>query len=88
MTGEFCLSDNTKRGRLINLAKEISSNSDNILYFKNVVINYHCIDGQLTVAESYSNNSTSMNLKKQLPLLLREIAMNIKLPILLISMVF
>lgn len=61
--GEFCLSDNNKTGRLIDLAKEISSNSDGILYFKDVVVNYYCDGGQLKAEAGYDGHSTIYSLK-------------------------
>lgn len=46
--GEFCLSDNTKNGRLIELVNEVSRKSGDIIYFDNVRIEYACNEGKLS----------------------------------------
>lgn len=46
--GEFCLSDNTKNGRLVELISTISSKKDDILFFDEVIINYSCDEGSLS----------------------------------------
>jgi hypothetical protein len=48
ITGEFCLSDNKKSGRLVELINAISDKKDEILFFDEVRINYVCHEGNLS----------------------------------------
>lgn len=40
LEGEFCLSNNTDKGRLIELIQKVSATSGEIIYFDNVIIQY------------------------------------------------